>query len=1279
MSVVDFTQVSVASRELAMSIDRQVIDLLAMNGSNFEGGNHMDLKYLSEALQYHTQSGTSVWQKTQKPKTSSDDTPARTTLRGAAVESQLSSATEHGIDNGFSAPTLDPGQPRDLKTVVGRLSSRVYKQLLGLDPFKASFPSLHRSNLSDRKTKSMATLGLIAAIAAGIPLPIMFDIFGKIINAFPPTEQEIRIRITQLLSLAVAYFTMTTFYMSVFGRVGDTIAITVREKLLNCLLHLDQAYYDTNDLDVTALLTAKVETIQVGTSEKLSKWALCSMRSSLVFYFVIPAMVIIVALGSHWVSKLTTQLTKASESANALRESALRAIKVVQAFDIENDLCRKQKVSLQSNLGISIRKAIISACMFGSMYGVAYAANGLAFFVGSRMTAGGEAGTAYAVCLLILDASFVVGQFAPLLEILARATAAGEEIESLMEQTKQAEVCWSAESETSPLCLHGQAVSFKGVQFSYPARPTAKVLNDLSLQFQPGTFNAVVGTSGGGKSTLVSLLLKIYESYSGTIRIGTHDLRRIDAAQLRAQISVVEQESILFKGSIRDNILHGLTDRYIPDASKHERCQEALLASGVNFIDALPNGLDSVIDNSLQLSGGQKQRLCLARALINRPAVLILDEPTSALDARSETLVAQTVSRVATSGTTVIMIAHRLSTILGADNIVVLSDGKVVESGTPDAVAVPGTIFNGLLETQGTTLTTSDSDVSSDSIPMPDKALEISSAGSITTSAAGNKVEPTEETASSRVVVKELARLIKADALLISVGLFCSAVSGAIIVGEAIVFGNLITLLNSDTPNLNDDIRFYCLMFFILACIALVSYAGSGSAFGVASARLTGRIQRSLFRTMLRQDMEWFAAPGRSLHELMARINSDAGNLAALSGVVIEDRHRNAYNDACAIAAEACRNIRTMTILGMEDGVLERYKKALRGPFKSGLRFTIAANDLLAFSFAVTYFVYSLAYWWGSKQVREGTSTSTQFFIILPALLFSAQGAGQAFSLTPEITRAKSAARNIVRLLSLRPTILCDANLQDVAGRDFSALSLIEKPGGSTPLKIIFDNVSLHYNNDSNPALRDVSLSITEGQSIALIGPSGAGKSTAITLIERFLDPSSGSIYIDGIDIRNMSARKLRSRMSLVPQETDLFPGSISYNVELGAAPGQTVTHLPDGYNTDCSSNSSAKLSGGQRQRIAIARAMIRKPEILLLDEPTSALDAYSERVVQDSLEAASKGRTTITVAHRLASVQAADRIFVFDERRIVERGTHSELINMRGLYVSMAKAQSVA
>ena len=176
-----------------------------------------------------------------------------------------------------------------------------------------------------------------------------------------------------------------------------------------------------------------------------------------------------------------------------------------------------------------------------------------------------------------------------------------------------------------------------------------------------------------------------------------------------------------------------------------------------------------------------------------------------------------------------------------------------------------------------------------------------------------------------------------------------------------------------------------------------------------------------------------------------------------------------------------------------------------------------------------------------------------------------------------------------------------------------------------------------------------------------------------------------------------MDARKLRSRISLVPQEPELFPGSIAYNVKLGAARGQIVSQedvedvcrrcglhdfimsLPEGYTTDCASNGVTKLSGGQRQRLAISRAMIRNPEILLLDEPTSALDAHSERMVQDSLATASAGRTTITVAHRLASIQHMDRIIVFDQGAIVEMGTHKELMDKGGLYASMAKAQSVA
>jgi ABC-type multidrug transport system fused ATPase/permease subunit len=196
--------------------------------------------------------------------------------------------------------------------------------------------------------------------------------------------------------------------------------------------------------------------------------------------------------------------------------------------------------------------------------------------------------------------------------------------------------------------------------------------------------------------------------------------------------------------------------------------------------------------------------------------------------------------------------------------------------------------------------------------------------------------------------------------------------------------------------------------------------------------------------------------------------------------------------------------------------------------------------------------------------------------------------------------------------------------------------------------------------------------------------------------MERFYDSTGGPILFEGVDIRQMNVRSLRRRLSLVPQDPELFPGTISYNIRLGAGSEQTITQdmveavakqcgihdfissLPDGYDTECGPMSNSKLSGGQRQRLSLARALIRDPEVLILDEPTSSLDAVSEQQVQDALKSASKGRTTIIVAHRLASVRNADNIVVFDSGRVVEQGTHSELVQLGGLYASMAKAQAL-
>ena len=241
-----------------------------------------------------------------------------------------------------------------------------------------------------------------------------------------------------------------------------------------------------------------------------------------------------------------------------------------------------------------------------------------------------------------------------------------------------------------------------------------------------------------------------------------------------------------------------------------------------------------------------------------------------------------------------------------------------------------------------------------------------------------------------------------------------------------------------------------------------------------------------------------------------------------------------------------------------------------------------------------------------------------------------------------------------------------------------------------------FKKVNFHY--DTRPdirVLRSISFNILSGQKVAFVGPSGCGKTTVISLLERFYDAASGEVNVYGQPIKEIDVKAHRSRISLVSQETSLYQGSVRENILLGVEDGTEVTDealhqacrdanildfilsLPEGFETDCGTRGQA-FSGGQRQRLAIARALIRDPKMILLDEATSALDTESEKVVQEALEVASKGRTTIAVAHRLSTVRGMDQIFVLDAGRVVEKGTHVELIALKGRYFEMCRAQSL-
>src|SRR6185312_8337718 len=246
------------------------------------------------------------------------------------------------------------------------------------------------------------------------------------------------------------------------------------------------------------------------------------------------------------------------------------------------------------------------------------------------------------------------------------------------------------------------------------------------------------------------------------------------------------------------------------------------------------------------------------------------------------------------------------------------------------------------------------------------------------------------------------------------------------------------------------------------------------------------------------------------------------------------------------------------------------------------------------------------------------------------------------------------------------------------------------KPAPHLKGKIEFDGVSFAYSTDS-PILKDVSFTIKRGQVAAFVGPTGAGKTTIISLIPRFYDPISGSVKIDGVDVRNFRQHSLRQQISFVLQETVLFHGPIWQNIAYGkpearrdeifraaelANATEFIEKMPEGFNTIVGERGMT-LSGGQRQRIAIARAVIRNTPILILDEPTSGLDASAEKLVVEALERLMKGKTVITIAHRLSTIRAADVIFVIKEGCIVEQGTHDQLVGSGGLYAELERLQS--
>ncbi|MHC2087450.1 ABC transporter transmembrane domain-containing protein [Methylobacterium sp. CM6244] len=399
-----------------------------------------------------------------------------------------------------------------------------------------------------------------------------------------------------------------------------------------------------------------------------------------------------------------------------------------------------------------------------------------------------------------------------------------------------------------------------------------------------------------------------------------------------------------------------------------------------------------------------------------------------------------------------------------------------------------------------------------------------------------------------------------------------------------------------------------------------------------------------------------------------------------LSGRGVRRRSRAAQDrlaDASAYAAEAIGAIRTMQAFGMGRATAKHFGQASENAY-SAARDSVKARALLT---GVAIFLISASVvgvmWYGAQGVLAGTMTAGQLSQFVLYAVFGASALGQLSEVYGELAQAAGAAERLGEILAAEPAIRAPAEPK----------LLPVPPRG----EVAFESVRLTYpTRPEHPSLDGISFQVAHGERVALVGPSGAGKTTVLQALLRFYDPQSGIVRVDGIDIASVDPDALRERMSLVPQDPTVFSGSVIENIrygrpraseaevhraaELAHADG-FIRALPQGYDTQVGER-GVTLSGGQRQRVAIARAILKDAPILLLDEATSALDAESERAVQTALDTLMRGRTTLVIAHRLATIRAADRILVLDGGRIVETGTHESLLAQGALYAQLAALQ---
>ena len=816
------------------------------------------------------------------------------------------------------------------------------------------------------------------------------------------------------------------------------------------------------------------------------------------------------------------------------------------------------------------------------------------------------------------------------------------------------------------------------------------------------------------------------------IFLDDENIQNYDLEYYRSLIGYVQQEPVLFNKSIRDNIIFGREEQIKNlNLNIDELIKEACsLANVTEFLTKVMGGLNYKVGiGGSKLSGGQKQRIAIARAVLLKPKIIILDEATSALDYKNELEVQKALDNLKSKNITTFVISHRLNTIINSDTIYYMKEGKIVEEGTHKDLFYQNGLYRKLIKNQvdenGDILIKKDIQIKKTDTFYKRELIRRRSLVLLKKMENRGDIMP--------LSIKTLFLIVKDKNYLIFFGIFSSILSGLTVTLCGYFFGFIINALSEkEIDKFNKDTKFWGIAYLVDSIFIAIFLYFKLFSLDTISSFLTSNLRKMIFKKYLELDMEFFDKMENSPGALLTKLSIDTIQLNSVFQMFIGDLFhsfgslatgltlaicydwrltlvsfcfipfiicsnllvaqtkrsgRESYKknniQAGSILSESVLNTKTIFSFNFQKQSVKLYMEVLNSETQNFVRDSLLFGLLMGFGIFCSFVNHSALFYFSEKFFLKNTLNYKNMNITIQILILMTSSIYNGIRGIFDIKIARSSFKSIFTLLNTVNQIdnTPEANEGKIIPDKIKGKIEFKDVYFRYPINIDDEDEDNNENKKYNYTLENVNFKIEPGQKVALVGFSGSGKSTVIKLLERFYEPTKGNIYIDGVDIKDYNLLELRKQIGLVGQEPILFRTNIFNNIKYGkldskqnlvieAAKNASIDYLFNTQNNDLDTKS--KISGGEKQRVSIARAFLKNPKILLLDEPTSALDKKNEIEVTESLDRLMKGRTTFIVTHRLDSIINADVILVFENGKLIQKGTHNELINQEGEYKNL-------